>query len=1220
MIAATAALMAGRHKGVYQVGTSDTNPISLARMVELVGLFKRDYYRRRPRGNPWFNQLASWVEAYTVSEREFRRTSAPAVARLGRYISERLAGEGTERLSGPGGMMAGLSRNILGISKTSQKTGDIFDLFMPFIHDNIFVFSCENTRSLLTEEIAEADRARLPWDPHGINWRTYWLDVHCVGLEKWVFPRIKDKIKPREKQVVRYDHLLHMFRSTTKVHADRTAFRYLRAGGGADRRTYDEFRRGAEAVAGRLAEAGVRPGDRVAICGKNRPEWAESYFGTLLAGAVVVPIDRDSGAAELANVCAAADAKVLLAGAEVASKLNGELKVPRMDMVAAADPVGAPAAPELPDPQEDDLASLIFTSGTTGRPKGVMLTHGNFTFILQALAKVFTLQEKDGLLSALPLHHTFEFSCGFLLPLSKGAQLIYLEELDADMLARAFAGGRVTCMVGVPALWELLHRKVRNQVRDKGPLAERAFDGLLLANKTLRNRFGVNLGKVLFAPVHQGFGGRVRFLVSGGASLPPDLHNAFHSLGMDLMEGYGLTEASPVLTVTRPGKRPKPGSVGSALPGVELKVVDPDADGVGEIVARGGNVMKGYLDDEAATALAIDDDGWLHTGDLGRIDDKDRLFIQGRSKEVIVEASGKNVYPDELEELYGDHEDIEELSVVGVGDGRNAERVAAVVVLKEGVDRTAGRARVEEHFRKVGGGVSGWKRVKVLRFWESELPRTATKKIKRKDVVRTLERMLEAERAVAKRTSTEDVVGGGRDDDGWLRAAVAAVCDRKADEVRGGDRLIEDLGFESLMLTELLSALETATGKALDAQALQECKTVRDLAVLVDASKVVDSDEGRSGRRSEPAWRQDDPTGDDLPAPIQALGQSLLGAGQRWLYNGALRSKVYGRGHVPLNRPVLVVSNHSSHLDMGLVKTAMGKAGDSLVSMAAADYFFQPGPRRMYFRNFTNLEPMQRSGSLKDSLMKAVDLIRAGKSVLIFPEGTRSRDGKMVRFKRGVGYLALQAGVDVLPMYLRGAHDTLPVGSAIPRGRDLSAHVGPVLLARQLKALTDGLSRHQAYDVATAIVEDAVLALRDGRPPNEEAAAAQALGRPLEDVPDDQAAAKAAPAPMTGLTRLFDDLQRGFRPGKLDDDVSFYFSLGAEDSGKWSLVIGPERCEVTHGKPEGGKADCVLKTDEATFTRIVKESYVPSFAEFLSGKVKTNSPDLLRTFQKAFGL
>ncbi len=1220
MIGATAAMLVRRHKPVYQVGTSDVNPISLHRMVELVGLFKRDYYRRRPRGNAWFNLLASWIESYPVSNKEFRRTSAPAVARLGRYLSERLAGDGPERLSGPGGMMAGLSKNILGISKTSQKTGDIFDLFMPFIHDNIFSFSCENTRTLLTEEITEADREHLPWKPEEINWRTYWLDVHCMGLEKWVFPRIKDKIKPRDRKVVRYDHLLHMFRSTTKVHADRTAFRYLREGGGADRRTYDEFRIGAEAVAGRLAEAGVKPGDRVGICGKNRPEWAEAYFGTLLAGAVVVPIDRDSGAVELANVCAASEAKVLIAGAEVASKLNGELKVPRMDMVAIASLEGAPAAPEVPAPQEDDLASLIFTSGTTGKPKGVMLTHGNFTFILQALAKVFTLKEKDGLLSALPLHHTFEFSCGFLLPLFKGAQLIYLEELDADMLARAFAGGRVTCMVGVPALWELLHRKVKNQVRDKGVLAERAFDGLLLANKTLRDRFGVNLGKVVFAPVHQGFGGKVRFLVSGGASLPPELHNAFHSLGMDLMEGYGLTEASPVLTVTRPGKRPKPGSVGTPLPGVELKVVDPDEAGVGEIVARGGNVMKGYLDDEAATAQAIDDEGWLHTGDLGRIDRKDRLFIQGRSKEVIVEASGKNVYPDELEELYGEHADIEELSVVGVGDGRGGERVAAVVVLKDGVERTAGRARIEEHFRKVGGGVSGWKRVKVLRFWESELPRTATRKIKRKDVVRTLERMLEAERAVAKRTPTEDVAAGQRDDDAWLRAAVAAVCDRKADEVRGGDRLIEDLGFESLMLTELLSALETATSKAIDAQALQECKTVRDVAVLVDASKVVHKEASRSTGRSAQAWEEDDPTADDLPAPIQALGQSLLGAGQRWLYNGALRSKVYGQGHVPLNRPVLVVSNHSSHLDMGLVKTAMGKAGDSLVSMAAADYFFQPGPRRMYFRNFTNLEPMQRSGSLKDSLMKAVDLVRSGKSVLIFPEGTRSRDGKMARFKRGVGYLALQAGVDVLPLYLKGAHQTLPVGSAIPRGRDLSAHVGPVIEVRRLRELTDGLSRHQAYDVATAIVEDAVLALRDGRPPDEQAAAGQALGRPLDSGPADKPKAQAAPAQPSGLARLFHDLERGFRPGKLDDDVSFYFSLGAEDSGKWSLVIGPERCEVTNGKPDGGKADCVLKTDEATFTRIVKESYVPSFAEFMSGKVKTNSPDLLRTFQKAFGL
>jgi long-chain acyl-CoA synthetase len=223
----------------------------------------------------------------------------------------------------------------------------------------------------------------------------------------------------------------------------------------------------------------------------------------------------------------------------------------------------------------------------------------------------------------------------------------------------------------------------------------------------------------------------------------------------------------------------------------------------------------------------------------------------------------------------------------------------------------------------------------------------------------------------------------------------------------------------------------------------------------------------------------------------------------------------------------------------------------------------------------------------------------------------------MARFKRGVGYLALQAGVDILPMYLKGAHDALPVGRALPRGRDMSAHVGPCLSHRRLVALTEGLSRHQAYDVATAVVEDAVLSLRDGRAPDDAAASAKTLGR----APEAETAPAPAQGPATGsLSRLFGDLERGFRPGKLDAPISYYFSLGAEDSGKWTLVVGPDSCQFTPGKPEGGTADCVLKTDEATFTRIVKESYVPSFAEFMSGKVKTNSPDLLRTFQKAFGL
>jgi long-chain acyl-CoA synthetase len=315
----------------------------------------------------------------------------------------------------------------------------------------------------------------------------------------------------------------------------------------------------------------------------------------------------------------------------------------------------------------------------------------------------------------------------------------------------------------------------------------------------------------VFLPIHEGFGGRIRYLISGGSALPADVLKAFHGLGFNFFEGYGLTETAPVLTVTSPKGQPIVGSVGKPLAGIEVKIGEPDpVTGVGEVIARGRNVMAGYWEDESSTAAVLKD-GWFHTGDLGKFDDDGNLYIVGRSKEIIVDTNGKNVYPDEIEDLYRDSPFIKHISVVGLPDGVG-EQVAAAVVANYEHDamlaRTEVHARIDEHFRKVSGDLPFWKRVKVMHVWPNDdLPRTAKRSVKRREVVAELQSLRKkadesAGALVAAVRTDENAVA-------WLLDTVATVSGRRRADVVLGSRF-DQLGFDSLMYAELSSAMENA--------------------------------------------------------------------------------------------------------------------------------------------------------------------------------------------------------------------------------------------------------------------------------------------------------------------------------------------------------------------------------------------------------------------------
>ena len=1081
MLAVAAQACVEEPRLVYQAATGDSNANNMERIIGLCGLDKRRYFEEKDTGVKILNRIAARMEPRPVTVSTFENTSVPmfnSTAKKASSLLERV------RPRWGGGRVAEVidlvKDKVERVEELTRETTEAFEMFRPFTVENAYVFRSENVRSLF-DRISEDERSLLTWNPEKLDWYDYWLNVHLPGLTKWVFPTLEDEMRAQPKRVYTYRDLLELFETSTKRHATRVAMRIERDGR-KEQYTYADLRELATRVAGFLASHGIKPGDRVMLVSSNAPEWGMTYFGVLKAGATCIPCDPESSTSEILNFARAGNAAGIITSEallEDRPDLRERLEQEELARLWTYDEVF-----ELPDERTEDeriallpqrvhpqgVASLIFTSGTTGQPKGVMLSHRNLTSMVSMLSSVFDMSTSDGVLSVLPLHHTFEFSTGFLTPLSRGAQITYLPELTSDALARAIKNGHVTGMVGVPALWELLHRRIKNRLYERSDWIGKTAENLIWANAWLRDKTRVNLGQVLFYPIHEGLGGRIRYFISGGSALGEKVQRDFYGLGFTILEGYGLTEASPVLTVTRPEHRMLTGTVGKPLPGVEVRIAEPDVSGVGEVIARGPNVMLGYYEDEAATRKTLIE-RWLYTGDLGRIDDDGNLYLVGRSKEIIVDTNGKNVYPDELEEIYVHSPYVKELSIVGLPDGIG-EKVACLVVPDDEYDISLSRVElhrlVEEHFREVSATLPYYKRVKVLHFTDIELPRTATRKVKRREVVQIMTALEESQKS-GRRSLAQEAADA---DSQWLLGLVATVSNRSRSEIAIDTRL-SDLGFDSLMFVELATAIENAGGSISAPERFNEIQDLRELVTVVSR---------RGGVSAKRETRPDDQKKDDeihIPSFVRTAGNKAGDLLQRFLYDQFLRTHYEGRSNIPPHANFIVAANHCSHLDMGLTKMALGEYGKDLVALAAADYFFDTKYKRAVMENFTNLVPMERTGSLRQSLRHAKSFLDRGYNALIFPEGTRSMTGIMADFKPVVGYLALHARVGILPVFLDGTYEAMPKGTTIIKNRDVGARIGRFLPIEELEELTKELPRAEAYRLIAARVRHEVVNLRD---------------------------------------------------------------------------------------------------------------------------------------------
>jgi long-chain acyl-CoA synthetase len=464
---------------------------------------------------------------------------------------------------------------------------------------------------------------------------------------------------------------------------------------------------------------------------------------------------------------------------------------------------------------------------------------------------------------------------------------------------------------------------------------------------------------------------------------------------------------------------------------------------------------------------------------LGRLDEDGNLYIVGRSKDVIIDSNGKNIYPDEIEELYGKSPYIKELSVVGLPDEDGGEKISALVVPDYEYDISLSRAetnkKVEEHFREVSGSLPFFKRVKVLHLTPFELPRTATRKVKRREVVEFLQNL--EERA---RKKTRQIAETKGDDTAlWIRGIVATVSNRELSEVSLGDKLT-DLGFDSLMFVELQAAVEDAGGRVISPDTLNEVQTVRELLTVVQrvdkSRKLIDEPRKEEKNEEKEIF---------IPSIVRRIGNQIIEFAQDQLYDTVLNTKIEGEVNIPFHTNFIVAPNHASHLDTGLVKKALGKEiAEQTVAVAAADYWFDTKYKRAYMNNFTTLIPIERTGSLRQSLRHVTEILRQGYNTLIFPEGTRSLDGKIHEFKPIIGYLALNEKVGILPIYIWGTYEAYPKGMTIPKkesfGAKIGAKIGRFLEYEELAEMVKGVPNTEAYRLIAARVQHEVEQLRDG--------------------------------------------------------------------------------------------------------------------------------------------
>jgi long-chain acyl-CoA synthetase len=842
-----------------------------------------------------------------------------------------------------------------------------------------------------------------------------------------------------------------LFERSVRLFPDRVAFR-LKTPEGYREVSYREIDRHARGVALGLAGMGLRAGARIAILSENRSEWVFAYLGVFLAGGTAVPLDTQISAAEWRRLLDDSDARVVFVSGHLLPRLREAVQnSPLVGRLICFDDLPGDhdvraelsglvewglalnPAPVLPHARPDDWVVLIYTSGTTGNPKGVMLTQGNIVAELTGLTRIIHVDENDALLCLLPLQHVLASVINVLLPVAIGAQVVFIDTLRRAEILEALETGGVTILLAVPQFFYLFYDQIEEELNRRS-LPVRGLFGSLLALNRIATRLGFNLGRFFFRRIHDRFGERIRLLVSGGSAFDPKVARFFSDLGFTVLQGYGLTETTGACTATRPESN-LVGSVGTAIPDCEVRVVDPDAAGVGEIAIRGPIVMKGYYRNPQTTAEVVKD-GWLYSGDLGMIDKTGNVHITGRRKEVIVLPNGKNIYPDEIEAHYQQCPYIKEIAVLGIttgGSHETSERLHAVVVPDFEVLKAKRIANAREILRDEIGRWSAqlpkYKRLMSYQIQKEPLPRTTTRKIRRLELKKLIESsgLRAPEQGEASRPDAPQ-------DTELKESAVGQEVLRCLREnyhrspVELDMNLELDLGFDSMERVEFLASLEHSLSITLPEDFGAEILTVRDLIARIDQQTGGGSGSATAARQSWKNILSKETLDEEGEWRVKFSGTALtlfkyLGLRVVYLLSRIfLRLEVRGLENLPRDGPFLICPNHQSYIDPFIVLCVVPYRTFKQVFFVGDSEYFKSWFMKLLAR-LANIVPVDPDVHLLRAMKAGAYGLYRNRVLCIFPEGARSFDGELKEFKKGAAILAREIGVPIVPVALHGAYE-----------------------------------------------------------------------------------------------------------------------------------------------------------------------------------------------------
>ena len=813
------------------------------------------------------------------------------------------------------------------------------------------------------------------------------------------------------------------------------------------RYSYRQLYETSRQVAFTLWERGYRKGDRVILFAENQPEWGVAYLAAVQIGVIVVPIDPQTSEEEILALAAYTEAKAILTSEACVKRLQGDDIKPNAESAALGclninrfcqpfeceeTETSVPTEPELPavpdnfpdvEVQPDTVASIIFTMGTTVDPRGAMLSHRGFIANVVAVSKALPPEDTDRFLSVLPLYHALGFSCNFLMSIYAGTTITYTNSLRPTSILAIMRETKTTVLIGVPRLFQLLYDTIKRYVVASPEAMEAPLDAEVVEE------------------IQAALGGHIRVLVSGGAALPDEVYDRFMELGLTIYQGYGMTEASPVLSVN-PHHKSKRGTVGPEVQGVKLQIINADKDGVGEIVAHSPSLMQGYYRNEAITEQVIRD-GVLYTGDLGYFDEDGYLYLTGRSKDVIVSGAGKNIYPVELEALYRRSPLISEMCVVGMSTDNLFEAAHAVIVpvCDENQNRAELEKTVHQHIQERAQDLPTYQHLHTVHFWETELPKTSGEVIDRERVKEILqEQLLQQTQEVPQSEPVGDALGAdsGKEAsaptveadtpagvEGVIISELSRLAKLPADQIRLNSNLGTELGLDSMARVELLLLLESRLQRTIPDELIAKIQTVGDVTETV---KTLQSEATPPPIDEETSAYIERSASSPLSATLAGLFRFSV-----WtIYRCYFSIKCNGLENLPREQPYIIAANHSSHLDTLAIMTVLKSESKRLRVLAAKDYWFGTRFKSWFSGELLKFVPFDRHANFLQGLRISQEILKQNECLLIYPEGTRSVTGELQPFKPGLGLLAYESGSPIIPTYIDGTYRALPKGKSFP--------------------------------------------------------------------------------------------------------------------------------------------------------------------------------------------